>query len=645
MKLIVSKFFLFVLLVIPQCIVCAGGNLKKSDIRPTMDQLFHYHYEHKKLSPILVERGVKIFLHQFDPEKLYLLHVESHPYQRMTKRQKEKIIQGFYNGDFSYFEEIRENFAETIIRARLIREEVRREIVLSDNWEEALGETYFDYPKSREELKKRIKRQQLYFLKLEKEFLGLNHLSPEKKEKILMLWEKRIQRREEAYINVELSEHHLATQILKSLAMSLDAHTLYFTPGEAEEMRRGLEKEFEGVGVSMRESVDGVIIAGVMKGSPAEQCGMIEKGDFLLAIDGKSVIDVEYEQVLQWMRNDQKYLHLTLAREGAFGEPMQIDVELKREKFALEDERLKCLVEPYDSGFLVTLVLPSFYESQSTSCEKDIRIALAKVRENGEIKGLVLDLRNNLGGFFVQAVKVAGLFVSSGVIAISKYSGGETKYLRSIDGKIQYDGPMVVLTSRASASAAEIVAQALQDYGAAIVVGDERTYGKGTIQIQTVTDPKAKAYFKVTVGKYYTVSGRSTQIDGVRADIVVPTEYSRLDIGEKFLEYPLEADHIPPAFEDTLSDLDLPTRLWFEKNYLPNLHQKSSYWHDMLPILRDKSKRRMQQSKEFTAYLEQLSHPREKRKEPSADYPLLEAHEILKDMIDIEVEVSTSPRR
>ena len=102
---------------------------------------------------------------------------------------------------------------------------------------------------------------------------------------------------------------------------------------------------------------------------------------------------------------------------------------------------------------------------------------------------------------------------------------------RSLDGRSYYNGPLVILTSRASASAAEIVAQALQDYGTGIVVGDDRTYGKGTIQYQTVTDTGAASFFKVTVGRYYTVSGRTTQIDGVKADLVVPTPYSALAIG------------------------------------------------------------------------------------------------------------------
>src|SRR5262249_53796114 len=158
--------------------------------------------------------------------------------------------------------------------------------------------------------------------------------------------------------------------------------------------------------------------------------------------------------------------------------------------------------------------------------------------------GLVLDLRENAGGFLSQAVKVSGIFLSNGIVVISKYSRGDVHFLRNIVGRSYFNGPLVILTSKMSASASEIVAQALQDYGVGIVVGDERTFGKGSIQYQTVTDMSTDLFFKVTVGKYYTASGRTTQIEGVKTDIVVPTHYAPYHIGERYLEYPLSADKV-----------------------------------------------------------------------------------------------------
>jgi carboxyl-terminal processing protease len=172
-----------------------------------------------------------------------------------------------------------------------------------------------------------------------------------------------------------------------------------------------------------------------------------------------------------------------------------------------------------------------------------------------------------------------------------------------LDSYTQYDGPLIVLTSRASASAAEIVAQALQDYGRALIVGDPETYGKGTIQHQTVTDRSATVYFKVTVGRYYTVSGKSTQITGVKSDLVVPSPWFHEQIGERYLEYPLPSDQVSSAYYDTLSDIPPHQRPWFFQYYLPRLQQKNSQLNSILPILTTRSQSRLQSNQTYQLFL------------------------------------------
>ena len=232
------------------------------------------------------------------------------------------------------------------------------------------------------------------------------------------------------------------------------------------------------------------------------------------------------------------------------------------------------------------------------------------------------------------------------MIVISKYSRGEIKYLRNLDGRLHYSGPLIILTSRASASAAEIVAQALQDYGTAIIVGDEQTYGKGSIQYQTVTDREAKAFYKVTVGRYYTVSGRSTQIEGVKADIVVPTIFSSYKIGERYLEYPLESDQVAAAYIDPLTDIDYRSRSWFQKNYLPNLHQPQAKWQKLLPTLEQNSRDRLEKNPNFAAFIKAQEKvggrsPRSFKKLTNPpwgndDLQMQEALNIMKDMIALD---------
>jgi len=225
--------------------------------------------------------------------------------------------------------------------------------------------------------------------------------------------------------------------------------------------------------------------------------------------------------------------------------------------------------------------------------------------------------------------------MTSGVVVISKYAEGEVQYLRNLDPRIHYAGPLVILTSKMSASAAEIVAQALQDYGVGLVVGDERTYGKGTIQYQTVTDTSAASFFKVTVGRYYTVSGRSTQIEGVIADIVVPTPYSVYNIGERYLEYALKNDQVSPAYADALTDVPAHTQQWFQKNYLPYLQKKESDWVQMVPVLKDNSGYRLKHDPNFKVFLQKMESEESDLDVGENDLQMGEAVSIVKDMINL----------
>ena len=171
--------------------------------------------------------------------------------------------------------------------------------------------------------------------------------------------------------------------------------------------------------------------------------------------------------------------------------------------------------------------LDSFYDGSAA----DLRRAIAELREEGPLDGLFLDLRRNRGGLLEEAVATGGLFVSDGLIAVAKTGDGAILHFRDEDGQADFDGALVILVSRITASAAEVVAQALQDWGVALVVGDERTYGKGTIQL-------LEERMQVTVGCYYTPSGRSPQLNGVKSDITLPSRVPE-EVGEKNLRYPV----------------------------------------------------------------------------------------------------------
>ncbi|MFI5334178.1 MAG: S41 family peptidase [Chlamydiales bacterium] len=638
-----TLFFLFFAcaLLVAKAGFAIPGALSKTDIRQTMQEMLNYHVEFKELSPLIIKRSFKLFIEQFDSEKCYLLMDEAKPFFELSEKMVQKVVEGYFHDDFSIYAQLGKLIGQSIERAREVREEVERELILNGEVQATVGESYGQYAANTDQLKDRMRKRLARFLASEKSGKGGSQWNAERRSQIFSFLEKKLRRFESTYLSNDKKDHFLALHILKSMARSLDAHTAFFSPEEAFEMRASLEKQFEGVGVVLREDIDGVLIVELIEGGPAHRSGKIVPGDLLVEIDGKSIRDISYEEVLERMKgNGKKEVTLGVSRTDEKSGEKKVRVPLQREKIVMQNERLQAFEEPYGDGLIAKLVLPAFYESdEGSSCERDMREALKKLKGKGKILGVVLDLRENSGGFLSQAVKTAGLFITSGVIVISKYAHGELQYLRDLDGRVYYTGPLLVLTSKASASAAEIVAQALQDYGTALVVGDERTYGKGSIQYQNVTERGSGAFFKVTVGRYYTVSGRSTQIEGVQADIVVPTPYSIYKIGERYLEYPLKNDRLPSAYVEPLSEADKKKEHWWERRAMPQLQPGHSLWAKLCPTLKQNSAFRLDHDKNFKLFLNSLKPDTVLQKKENwgvDDLQMTEAVNILKDMIQLQ---------
>lgn len=608
-----------------------------------MNRLFNYHIDKKQMTPQLVRRSLKILIEQFDPEKIYLLDEEVQAILNISDETVRQMIQNYYKGSFEGFEEVIFRMQEGVLRAQNYRKSLKQEIIsYSFNDQKPFQQT--GYAENKQELFRRQKYRIYRFFAYHQERSGLK--TKEKREKAYRLFEGKMRQWEFPYLYLssngeamsnKRSEHVFSEKLLKAMAKSLDAHTSFFTEEEAYEMRMNLEKQFEGVGIVLSEGIEGVMIADVIKNSPAHKSKKIEANDLIISINGHSLENLSFDQVLELMKSrESSSISLGILRSK---NQKKIEVKLKKEPIVMQEDRLSYEIEPYGNGVIAKLTMGSFYENgDDINSEKDIRRALQEISRKGPILGVILDLRENSGGFLSQAIKVAGLFISSGVVAISKYGNNDVHYLRKVDIKSYYNGPLVILTSKLSASAAEIVSQALQDYGAAIIVGDDRTFGKGSIQYQTVTDESADLFFKVTVGKYYTVSGRSTQVDGVKADIVVPSALSVYNIGERFLEYPLPADRISPAFQDRLQGLDSRTKAWFQSNYLPYLQKQIVFWKRMLPLLKINCTYRIAHSKGYQAFLESLKINADPYYKGRIDLQMHQALDIVRDMIYMEIQ-------
>lgn len=621
----------------------ASGNVKQ-----VMNELFDYHIDQKEMNGQIMERALKIYIKQFDPSKSYLLHEEVVLYLNPSDQNLRKMVTDYEKDRFTTFFALNQKIQQSIERARGWRtaweQNPHRLIADAKKIKEDKAGKSTKFALTLDDLQRRHYRKFLEFIALHLQ--EIKDDDPNMYVKVIALCERQLVHSENDYLGIDSDnrslgaaeqEHLIVQRILKALANGLDSHTVYFSPDEAYAMKVQLEKGMCGIGVVLREGIEGIIIQDLINGGPAERSGKLHKGDVIVEVDGVSVRSSSFQKVLEQMKGEEgTQITLRVVRNDTAGDPT-CQVRLMRSKIVLADQRVDVESEPFGDGIIGKITLHSFYEGDDgVSSEKDLKQAIENLRKEGPLYGLVLDMRDNTGGFLTQSVKVTGLFISSGVVVISKYSDQSMKYYRTLNEKRFYDGPLVVLISRGSASATEIVAQSLKDYGVAVVVGDTQTYGKGTIQHQTITNSKNPSFFKVTVGKYYSVSGKSTQIDGVKADIVVPTALNFDEIGEAYLDNPLPADKVEPAYHDSLADIDGMARKWFQKYYLPVLQRQEKCWEKMIPQLRANSKERLETSRNFQIFLTQIKEeikPKGKLSYGHNDLQMDEAVNIVKDMV------------
>lgn len=626
--------------------------LKKSDVHKIMQQLFQQHVDKKEMTTSILKNALKTYIDQFDPYRVYLLENEVHPFIDPTDFQLKATLDQYKKNDLTTYVHLNDLIIKSIYRARDYRKELEKNLPLliaeSHKNRKALQD---HFPRTETELKERIQEDLVQYIREQSSSkLEMN--------KIIAGYEKSVRHDEDQYLATDEKgdpltkdeqENLFVLHVLKSLAGTFDAHTKVMNSSEAYDMKVRLEKEYKGVGLLLKKQSDRVVVTGFIPGSTVEKTGAVKINDQIIAINGKEIKNESFDRVLDMIRDDQ-IAEVALVVNRPNQEEL-IHVKLPRETITINEGRVESSYTPFENGIIGKITLHMFYQGDNgISSEQDVRDAITKLQNIGDLKGLVLDLRDNSGGFLLQAVRVAGLFISSGIVVISKYSNGEEHFYRDIDGKALYDGPLVVLTSRETASAAEIVSQALQDYGVALIAGDEQTYGKGTIQSQTVTEGGASSYFKVTVGKYYTVSGKTPQLQGVKADILVPSLLNNETVGEEFLADTVAPDRIDPSYIDPLSDIDTNLKPWYMNYYENHLQKKLKVWKHMVPILKEKSSTRILQNRVYQDLLKQPENyvnssvrapwlfPDEPKGSEGEDLQMTEAVNILKDMITLQAQ-------
>jgi carboxyl-terminal processing protease len=403
-----------------------------------------------------------------------------------------------------------------------------------------------------------------------------------------------------------------------------------------------LQQRLFGIGAQLRDDLNGFTVVKIIEGGPASRNTGLKANDRIIAINGEPVVGLEITEAVELIRGEEGSLvTMTVLRPNPEKEE-KLEITIIRGEVVIKEARIESKVVPFGDGVIAHITLHSFYQDPLRSSASDIFEEINKIHNEHLLKGVILDLRLNAGGILPQAVAVTGLFITKGIVCSIKDNHGDIEHLRDIDSRIAYDGPLIVLTSKASASASEIVAQTLQDYGRAIIVGDEHTYGKGTFQTITFDGDhngriNPKGEFKVTRGKYYTVSGKSPQLVGVVPDIVIPGFYSETELGERHTKNPLANDSIAENFNDDLSDVPVNQRDQISWLYRFNLQPKIKTYTRHLPLLRKNSQIRIENESFYQSFLTQLKEEDIKLERVELfvkfDPQLHEAINVMKDLI------------
>ncbi|MFY7992203.1 MAG: carboxy terminal-processing peptidase [Bacteriovoracaceae bacterium] len=387
----------------------------------------------------------------------------------------------------------------------------------------------------------------------------LNNVEIEKeaREKVLKSYTKIFQRLKNEKRSDKLDKFYNA------ITRVFDPHTNYLVPEDKEDFDIDMSGKLEGIGAILREDGSYIKVERIVPGSASWKTKELEAEDIILKVgQGKEeavdVVDMSLRDAVKLIRGKKDTeVRLTVKKPNGL---IKV-VPIIRDVVEIEESYVKgTVLELAPSKTKIGYInVPKFYrdfnDRNGRNCTDDTRKEIQKLNKEG-IEGLILDLRNNGGGALEDARMISGLFINKGPIVQVKAGTGSVEILEDKDSAIEFKKPMVVLINRFSASASEIVAAALQDYGRAIIVGGEFSHGKGTVQAVVDLDgyisPMAKAYsplgaLKITIQKFYRVNGSSTQYKGVTPDIILPDQFSHLETGEKFLDFSVPWSAVKPV--------------------------------------------------------------------------------------------------
>ncbi len=537
------------------------------------------HFSHKKMNNSLSLAAFDLYLKQLDYQKRFLLSNDVTVLRSFAPNIADNLEHGTNTlPDTGY----------DIMKERIGQVEKMVDKIMATGFDAEHDEIYETDPKKiayvddliglENRWREIIKAQIIYrYLELEEDQKKAKEKLPNDE-----LW--RQAKEKEAMVNKEfflrlhqetLQDHY--DRFFNAIARAFDPHTDYLPPNQNEEFGIQMRGNLEGVGALLREENGFIKVVGITSGGPAAKQGMLQIEDILLQVaeKGANPIDItnmRSSDAVRFIRGPRGTEVLLTVKKPDGTKKV---IPIIRDVVQIEDTFVKDMtIDAPDGGKIGYILIPSFYRDfQKMTSSEDARNATDDTRKaiidlgKDRIEGIILDLRNDGGGSLTDAIDIAGLFIKSGPVVQIKDSNEKIRVLNDDDDNIEYSGPLVVLVNQFSASASEIVAAALQDYKRAIVVGGEHTHGKGTVQTiinlnKNLRESMSKeigdlGVVKVTIQKFYRITGGSTQYNGVMPDIILPSLFQHLKSGEKYLDYSLPWDQIGPAQYTSYSGMSI----------------------------------------------------------------------------------------
>ncbi len=636
------------LLITPSIAMAKLPELTPKKVSVKMQEIMKAHAKYKKLSPELIKKILSNYLEELDPAKSYFIESDINEWENPSEHLLIKVLADYNNSNFKEFERIHDVMGVAIERRRRLEKEINISMLPKHVNPKEFKD--MKWVQNEQELLTRLIR--IRALQLE----SAGKLSEELKEKSLQRIAKRQAKFEDDILNQNSvqKQNLILSNILKASASSLDAHTAYFTPDEAAQFLINVQQRLFGIGAQLRDDINGFTVIKIIDGGPAALEKKLKAKDRIIAVNGEPVVGMDIVDAVDLIRGEEGTpVTLTVIREIEKNKDdasttqaveEKLDIVVNRGEVVLKESRYDSSYEPFGDGVIAYLRLHSFYQDQDSASATDLEKALKTIKTSQKVKGVILDLRSNSGGLLSQAVDVTGLFITKGIVASIKDDQGQIQHLRDLESRTIWDGPLIVLINRGSASASEIVAQALQDYGRSLTVGDDHSFGKGTFQTFTLNTDKAnninpQGEYKVTRGIYYTVSGKTPQKTGVKSEIIVPGSFSETEMGESFSKNALDNESIKENFDDDLSDIPASQRDKIRILYKYNLQTRQDLYGKYVPTLQTNSNYRVEHNKNYQNFLKDLKKNDIMSDEESEDQfgqndlQLNETYNVMKDLI------------